>query len=695
MSATFAFQHRRHHLPLIRQSEAAECGLACLAMVASFHGHQIDLNTLRRRYPVSLSGITLRGLVQIASQLGLACRPLRLEMEDLPQLKLPAILHWEFKHFVVLRAVKKQGLAIHDPARGELLISHQEASQHITGVALELSPSVAFEAKDERAALPLSNFFSQAQGLMNPLSQVFALSVILEVLAISAPFYLQLSVDEVIARGDADLLTVLAMGFGLLMLISVATSTLRSYVLLMVQNALHYGMNARLFRHLLQLPMAWFEKRHVGDVLSRFGSLEPVRHLLAEGLIVSLIDGVMALATLIMIMVYSPLLAAVPLTALALYMLLRWGLFHTLRQRNEEAIAAKAQENSTFLETIRGLQAIKLFNREIEREGQWLNRFSEVVSSNVRVGHTRIGFQALNNLIFGLENILTVWLASRLALDNTLSIGMIFSFMAYKQHFISKTLALIERAIDLKLLGLHLERVADIALTPVEPGHDQARSLARPLTGAIELRNVSFRYSALDRFVLDNLSLRIEPGEFVTISGPSGSGKTTLIKIMLGLLEPSSGEVLIDGFSMTSLGTRAYREQVSAVMQEDVLLSGSITENICFFDHEYDQERMVRAATLAGVHEEIMAKPMGYESLVGDMGSSLSGGQKQRILLARALYRTPRILFMDEGTAHLDVDNERNINLSLRNLQITRVSIAHRPGMTAGTDRVIQLPKAA
>ena len=485
MFATFPFPQRRHHVPLIRQSEAAECGLACLAMVASFYGHQIDLNTLRRRYPVSLSGITLRGLVQIASQLGLTCRPLRLEMDDLPQLKVPAILHWGLNHFVVLCAIQRKGLVIYDPARGDLLISHQEASQHVTGVALELSPSAAFQAKDERATLPLSGFFSQAKGLMNPLSQVFFLSVILEVLAISAPFYLQLSVDEVIARGDADLLTVLVLGFGLLMLISVATSTLRSYVLLMVQNALHYGMNARLFRHLIQLPMAWFAKRHVGDVLSRFGSLEPVRHLLAEGLIVSLIDGVMALATLVMIMVYSPLLATVPFMALVLYVLLRWGLFRSLRQRNEAAIAAQAQENSTFLETIRGLQAIKLFNREIEREGQWLNRFSDVLRSRVRVGQAQIGFQALNRLIFGLENIMTVWLASQLALDNVLSVGMVFSFMAYKQHFTSKTLALIERAIDLKLLSLHLERIADIALSPVEPGHEQARSLARPSRDAL------------------------------------------------------------------------------------------------------------------------------------------------------------------------------------------------------------------
>ena len=681
----------QHHLPLFRQTEAAECGLACIAMIASYHGHQVDLNTLRRRYPISLNGVTLRGLVQIATQLGLACRALRLEVDDLQQLTLPAILHWNMNHFVVLKKLTRKGLAIHDPALGDIVVPLAQASKHMTGVALELSPTESFEQRDERAPLPLSTFFGQARGLTHPLIQVLVLSGLLEVLAIASPFYMQLAVDEVIARGDADLLTVLALGFGLLMLISVATSTLRSHVVLIVQNTLAYAMSARLFDHLLRLPLAWFEKRHVGDVLSRFGSLEPVRNLLAEGLIVALIDGLMALATLLMILVYSPTLAAISVAALLLYVILRLALFQTLRRRSEAAIAAKALENSTFIETVRGLQSIKLFNRESEREGQWLNRFAEVVNANVRVGRARIGFQAMNGVIFGAENILTVWLASRLALDNTLTIGMIFAFMAYKQNFTAKTVALVERVIDLRLVGLHLERLSDIALAKPEPGHDQPLSYANTILGGIELRDVSFRYAQTDRFVLDRVNMKIESGEFVTITGPSGSGKTTLMKIMLGLLEPSSGEVLVDGMSLNTLGVRIYREQIAAVMQEDMLLSGSIADNICFFDTEFDHERMIASARLAGVHDEIMSKPMAYNSLVGDMGSSLSGGQKQRVLLARALYRKPRMLFMDEGTAHLDIENERGINERLRMLSITRISIAHRAGMSAGADRVIRL----
>ena len=685
----------RDRLSLIRQTEAAECGLACLAMVASYHGHRIDLNTLRRRHPVSLSGVTLRGLIQVANQLNLACRPLRFELDHLRQLRLPAILHWDLNHFVVLKAVTGRGIVVHDPAAGEKTFPTAEASKHLTGVALEITPAEGFSPRDERARLPFTAFWGGARGLAHPLVQIFALSAILEVLVIAAPFYMQITVDEVIARGDADLLMVLALGFGLLTLITVATTALRSQVILVVQNFLHFQIGARLFHHLLRLPLAWFEKRHVGDVLSRFGSIEPVRNLLAEGLIAAVIDGLMALATLAMIFVYSPLLAAVVLVALALYAILRFSLFRMFRQRSETLIQNKAQESSTFIETVRAVQSLKLFNRESEREGQWLNRYAEVVNANVRLGRARITFKTLNDLIFGLENIVTVYLAARLALDNALTVGMIFAFMSYKRHFTDKTVMLVEKAIDLRLLGLHLERLSDIALGEPEAGHDRPLAYTREVRGGIELRNLSFRYAETERFVLENVNLTVSPGQFVTIMGPSGGGKTTLMKIMLGLLEPTSGEVLIDGVPLPVVGARAYREHVGAVMQEDQLLSGSVADNICFFDPAFDQAWMTECAQNAAIHDEIMAMPMAYNSLVGDMGSSLSGGQKQRVLLARALYRRPKILFLDEGTAHLDVDRERKINEALRRLHITRISIAHRPEMAEGTDLVRIGPTAS
>jgi ATP-binding cassette, subfamily B, bacterial CvaB/MchF/RaxB len=683
----------RGHLPVIQQTEAAECGLACLAMISSYHGHRIDLNTLRRRHPVSLKGVTLRALIQVASQMHFACRPLRFELGQLRQLHLPVIVHWDMNHFVVLKSVTKRGIVVHDPASGERFFPIAEASKHLTGVALELSPSESFLPKDERARLPFSTFWMQLRGSTHALVQILVLSVILEAFVIASPFYLQLTIDEVIARGDADLLIVLALGFGLLTAIKVASSAIRSLVILIVQNVLHFQIGARLFRHLIRLPIAYFEKRHIGDILSRFTSIEPIRSALAEGMIAATIDGLMAVATLAMIFVYSTQLALVVLATFVLYAAVRLGLYQLFRKRSLAVIETKAQENSTFIETMRAVQSLKIFNRESDRETQWLNRYADVVSANVRLGRTRIAFTTINDALFGLENVVTIYLAARLALSNSLTIGMIFAFMSYKQHFTEKAVQLVEKALDFRILELHLERLADIALSPLERGHDQLLAYTRQIEGRIELRNVSFHYAETEPFVLEDISFIIEPGEFVTIMGPSGGGKTTLIKIMLGLLEPTRGEVLIDGIPLSTMGPRAYREHVGAVMQEDQLLSGSIADNICFFDPSFDQERMIQCAQLAGIHEEIMAMPMTYNSLIGDMGSSLSGGQKQRVMLARALYRQPRILFLDEGTAHLDVDNEKHINDSLKGLQMTRISVAHRPEISSGADRILRIAK--
>ena len=450
-------------LPVIRQTEATECGLACLAMISSYHGHRIDLNTLRRRYPVSLKGATLRALIQVASQMQLACRAIRFELDHLRQLNLPTIVHWDMNHFVVLKSVTRRGIVVHDPASGERSFPVTEASKHLTGVALELSPAEGFLPKDERVRLPFSTFWTQMRGSTHALAHILILSIVLEAFVIVGPFYLQLTVDEVITRGDADLLIVLALGFGLLTLIKVVSTAMRSFILVIVQNVLHFQIGARLFHHLIRLPLTYFEKRHIGDILSRFTSIEPIRTALAEGMIAAAIDGLMALATLAMIFVYSTQLALVVLAAFVLYTAVRLGLYRLLRERSLAVIETKANENSMFIETMRAVQGLKIFNRESDRETQWLNRYADEVSANVRLGRTKIAFTTINDCLFGLENIITIYLAARLALNHSLTIGMIFAFMSYKQHFIEKAVHLVEKALDFRILDLHLERLADIA----------------------------------------------------------------------------------------------------------------------------------------------------------------------------------------------------------------------------------------
>ncbi len=338
----------RRRLPLVHQTEATECGLACLAMVAAYHDHHVDLGRLRRRHPVSLQGATLKSLMQVAAHLDLACRPLRFELHQVQELRLPAILHWDLNHYVVLKTVTAGGgIVVHDPALGERRYTPAQASKHLTGVALEAVPTAEFAPKDERVRLPLATFWGQVRGDGHALAQIFALSLVLEILVIASPFYMQLALDEVVAKGDLDLLLVLALGFGLLKAIAVASTALRSFVLLILQNTLSLQMGANLFRHLVRLPLAFFEKRHVGDVISRFASTEPIRRLLAEGLVAAVIDGIMALATFAMIVLYSGTLAAAVLAALLVYALLRLALYGEFRRRSEAQIQAKAQESST------------------------------------------------------------------------------------------------------------------------------------------------------------------------------------------------------------------------------------------------------------------------------------------------------------------------------------------------------------
>jgi len=673
------------------QSEAAECGLACLAMIATYHGREVDLTALRRLFSVSLKGVTLKDVLTMGQRLGMTGRGLRLEPEQLGQIRLPCILHWDMNHFVVLKAVGARRITIHDPALGVRTLTLDEVGRHFTGIALELTPTSAFERRKETSRLSLTALWGRMRGITRALAQALVLSAVLQLAVLAAPFYMQLAVDEAVMKGDDGLLTALALGFGLLTLIHIGAGWLRSHVLLFLSSALNFQMGANLFHHLVRLPLSWFEKRHIGDLVSRFRSAEPIQRLISEGLVAAFVDGVMATLTLAMILIYSPKLSGIVVAALALYALLRFALYRTLRQRQEEMIEAAAREQTTFIETARAIQSIKIFGREADREALWQNRSAEAISRSIRQGRFTIGFKTANDVIYGLENVLVVYLGARAIMANELTIGMLYAFMAYKEQFLSKATNLIETGIQYRMLDLHLDRLSDIALAEREQNRHGESLVTRPVAGALEIQDVTYRYADTEPEVLSGADLKVAPGEFVAITGPSGGGKTTLLKIMIGLFRPRTGTVLIDGVPLENMDIQAFRSQIGVVMQDDQLLSGSIAENICFFDASLDLDWMRECARMAGIDAEIMTMPMNYNTLIGDMGTTLSGGQRQRVLLARALYRRPRMLFMDEGTSHLDLDKEREVNRALAGLKITRIVIAHRPETIRAADRIVVL----
>ena len=683
--------HRR--TPLILQTETAECGLACLAMVAGHHGHRIDLATLRARHAISLRGSTLADLMRLATQLQLTARPLRVELTHLPQLRLPCVLHWNLNHFVVLVRVRGDRLTVHDPATGRRELAMSEFSKHFTGVAMELAPGAEFAPRTEKRRIRLTALIGRLPGLGGAMAQVLALALVLQLFMLIGPFFMQWVVDEALVAQDRDLITVLGVGFLLLALMQAGVTALRAWVLMVLGTSLNLQILANLFRHLVRLPMAWFEKRHMGDVVSRFESVNVIQRTLTTGFLEALIDGVMVLVTLAMMLFYSVKLSLVVIVAASLYALLRCILYRPLRVATEEQIVRGARQHSHFLETVRGMQSIRLFAHEAPRTAAWQNLAVDEFNAGIRSQRLGILYQGLNGVLFGVENIVTIWLGAMLVLDpgRGFSVGMLFAFVAYKTQFVQRIAALTEKALDLRMLGLHTERIADIALTEPEPPESFAPSAEAPLSGALSVRALAFRYAESDPPVFEDVSFSVEAGESVAIVGPSGCGKTTLVKLMLGLLQPSAGSIEADGVPLARLGLGRYRSAVASVMQDDQLFAGSIAENICFFDAQPDHERIAQCARLAAVHDDIAGMAMQYNTLVGDMGTVLSGGQKQRILLARALYRRPTILFLDEATSHLDIARERSVNDAIRGLRLTRIIVAHRPETIASADRVIGL----
>jgi len=677
-------------VPVILQSEAPECGIACLAMVASHHGYLTDLSAMRVRLSPSLKGVTLKNLAQIAEGMGLTTRGVQVPLEALGKLQLPAVLHWDMNHFVVLVAVKGRRLTLHDPARGRRVMTLDEASRHYTGVAMEFAPTASFKPRDEREKVSAYQLLGVARGLKGTLAQILVLSLALEVFAIAMPFFLQLVVDRVLVGRDRDLLTVLGVAFGALVIITVAVTAVRAWVSVYLATNLNLRLLSTLFAHLVKLPLSWFEKRNIGDIVSKFRSVDAVQRTLTTTFVETVVDGLMIVLTLIVMGWYSLTLTAVVVGAALAYVVARWLLYYPQRYATDEQLSHEAKSGTHFIETLRGMMAIKLNLRENERRAAYQNLVVDQVNAGVKVQNVGIAQRATAALIFGLENVAVIWLGAIAVMDGKFTVGMLYAFIGFKLVFLGRLNALVEKWNDFRMLDLHAERIADIALAEEEVSRPSlpGEAPSGPLT--IEAKGVGYAYGP-EGFVFRNVDFAVAPGETVAIVGPSGCGKTTLIKVLVGLALPTEGAVLVNGRNLADLDLAQYRRRIGAVMQEDQLFVGTIEDNISFFDPEHDPERVRECARVAMIDADISAMPMGYNTIVGSLGAALSGGQKQRVLLARALYRRPQVLFLDEAFDQLDVSHERRISDALVQIGQTVVVVSHRPETILSQVRTINL----
>ncbi len=676
---------------LVLQAEAGECALACLAMVSAFHGRVEGLSALRRRFPIGLTGTDLASLVKIASSVGFVARPVRCELDELGRLSTPAILHWDMTHFVVLKSYGRRSLTILDPARGLRVLTLEEVSKRFTGVALELTPSPTFQPIKTIVKPRLSDLWSRVTGLKTVLAQLFGLTLVVQLFGLLMPVANQLVVDDAIGHGDTQLLVGVIAAFSCLSLVMVGGDLLRGYLQLFAGQRLSLQLSGNVLRHLLRLPASFFETRHIGDIQSRFASLHAVQSFLTSGVVGAALDGMLLIPCAVIMILYSPILSVIVVLELVVAALVQVLLFDKNRRLNDEAISTGARMDSIFLETVRAFRTIKMSAGEDERHAVW---------QNATVDHQNVTFRQAILTQFGsagfgllttLQGLLLLLVGALQVIDGRLTLGMLVAFAAYAGQFSARAKSLMGYAFQFKMLGLHLERIADIVQSEQETALDIASAHRRPLLGELEFRQLAFRYSTADRWILRDCCLAIRPGERVAIVGPSGGGKSTLLKILAGLYQPTEGELLVDGRPLSSVGLRNYRAQLGVVMQDDQLLSGTVADNIASFSQLIDMEWVEQVCRQAHVHDDICAMPMGYNSLIGEMGSVLSGGQKQRILLARALYTRPRCLFMDEGTANLDPIVEDAVLASLSRLDITQIMVAHRPAVVDYADRLVRV----
>jgi ATP-binding cassette, subfamily B, bacterial CvaB/MchF/RaxB len=489
---------------------------------------------------------------------------------------------------------------------------------------------------------------------------------------------------------DVDFLTVLGVAFAALVVVQAMVTALRAWVGVYLSTQINMRMLADLFSQLIRLPLAWFEKRNIGDIISRFRSIDAIQRTLTTTFVEAIVDGLMVALTLGVMFFYSVTLTSVVLGAAAVYGLIRWMVYYPQRRATDEQLAHEAKSGSHFIETLRGMMAIKLNMREQERRSSYQNLVVDHVNAGVRVQQIAIVHRAANGLVFGLENVAVIWLGAHAVMAGDLTVGMLFAFLTFKLLFLNRINTLLDKLIEFRMLDLHAERIADIALTEPEAVGLARRTASADVALVVRADDVGYSYGA-EGFVFRHISMEVRVGETVALVGPSGCGKTTLIKVLVGLLPPSEGTLFVGGHDLNDLDLGSYRSRIGVVMQDDQLFIGTVEDNISFFDPTHDAARARECARVAGLDVDIMAMPMQYNTIVGSLGVALSGGQKQRLLLARALYRQPEILFLDEAFDQLDLDREYEITDRLVELGLGVVIVSHRPDTVRRVDRVIDI----
>jgi len=677
----------RRRVRYVPQIEVTECGAACLTMILGYHGHHAPLAEVRQACGVSRSGVDALSIVRAARRLGLDAQGVQVEMDQLGELVLPAVLHWDFEHFLVLERLRKDRVFLVDPAVGRRTMGLEEMGRHFTGVALMLTPSASLRPR-RRTRPSLAKYGEIFRRSLPSLAQILLASLGLQLVGLLFPVATQILLDAVIVPHQPAWLWGLGAALAAAVLTKALLKLVRSFVVQGLRSVLDFTLMTRFLDHLLHLPLGFFLQREAGDLVQRVQSNAAVQNLLGSQSISALLDSFLLLG-------YAGLMLAFDLRLgllIIAFGLVRVGVLVAVRRRNQLAMSAEltasGRELGALLEALSGLETTKASGAENRMVQRWAHRMTARVNSSLERRRLAGVTGQLTVVLQGLATAMVFFVGGEEVIAQRMTIGTFASFLALQSLFMTPLQSLLETVSQLQYLGNHLERLDDVLTTPREPSGnvDPGR-----LRGAVELRGVSFAYSPSEPPILQDVSVRIRPGEKVALVGPSGAGKSTLARLLLGMHLPTSGTIAFDGRDLRELDLQKVRDQMGVVLQDTFLFDDTVRANLSLKDPETPLERLRAAARLACVDDVIDAMPEGISSRVGDNGNVLSGGQRQRLNLARALARDPAVLLLDEATSALDLETERRVHANLAGVGCTRILIAHRLATVQDADRILVL----
>ncbi|HSQ20235.1 MAG TPA: peptidase domain-containing ABC transporter, partial [Blastocatellia bacterium] len=693
------YQPRRaRRYPALLQLSETDCGAACLSMILRYYGKHVSINRLRDLTNTSREGSSLYSIAEAAETLGFHTRGIRASFEHLEKVELPAIVHWEGFHYIVLYEVTPNRVVVADPAIGLRKLSREEFEKAWTGYLLLLAPTPKIEEVEE-SKTSYGRFLPLLKPHYRLLVEIFMASLLLQVFGLATPIFTQVIIDRVLVHKSTSMLNVLLVGMLLIAVFQTLTAALRYYLLVHTTRRIDMQMVVNFYGHVLSLPMRYFEERKVGDILKRFNENARIRDFLAGRTLGVTLDCLMVFVFLGLMFYYNVKLTMVALLFIPGYIILTLVVTPIFKRQFREAFDKSAEADSQMVESVTGVGTVKA--TAAERRIRWKLEGLIVKSLNVqfRSALTGMGTVLVGNLLQTLNIILLFWYGAHLVINGELSVGQLVAFNLLAGNVTRPILSVVDLWREFQEINIAFERLNDVFDARPEEDQQNLALIKMPrINGHIKFDNVTFRYpTRADKNALQNINLEILPGQTVALVGRSGSGKTTFANMLLRLHHPNEGRVFIDGYDLRQVSIGSLRSQIGVVPQDVVLFSGTIRENIAFGDPDASLERVVGAAMLAGAHEFISELPLGYATRIGERGQSLSGGQKQRIAIARALFKQPRILIFDEATSALDSESERAIQENLDRILKDRTTfiIAHRLSTVRNADRIIVMDRGA